>query len=144
MISPSQRPVSDNTQHSQQTNIHASGGIRTHNLSRRAAKDLRPRPRGHWDRLWLLLLPYIRPLDVNGRYLSIKAASSQEKSFLYLMIRRQVHCRAGMIVVVWMEFCPFRDINSYFAVMLMLDLLWLLYTLGIWWAVIWYFERKCV
>ena len=27
------------------------GGIRTHNLSRRAAADLRLRPRGHWDRL---------------------------------------------------------------------------------------------
>jgi len=27
------------------------GGIRTHNLSRRAAADLLLRPRGHWDRL---------------------------------------------------------------------------------------------
>jgi len=26
------------------------GGIRTHDLSRRAAADLRLRPRGHWDR----------------------------------------------------------------------------------------------
>jgi len=34
VISSSQRPLSDNTQHSQQTNIHASGGIRTHDLSR--------------------------------------------------------------------------------------------------------------
>ena len=50
MISPSQRPLPDNTQHPQQTNIHAPGGIRTHNLSRRAAEDLRLRPRGHWDR----------------------------------------------------------------------------------------------
>ena len=32
---------------SQQTNIHAPDGIRTHNLSRRAAADLRLRPRGH-------------------------------------------------------------------------------------------------
>ena len=32
------------------------GGIRTHNLSRRAAKDLRLRPRGHWDRLTGLLI----------------------------------------------------------------------------------------
>ena len=31
-------------------NIHAPGGIRTHNPSRRAAVDLRLRPRGHWDR----------------------------------------------------------------------------------------------
>jgi len=39
VISSSQRPLPDNTQHSQQTNIDASGGIRTHNLSRRAALD---------------------------------------------------------------------------------------------------------
>ena len=50
MISPSQRPLPDNAQHSQQKNIHALGGIRTYDLSRRAAKDLRLRPRGHWDR----------------------------------------------------------------------------------------------
>ena len=32
------------------SNIHAPGGIRTHNLSRRATEDLRLRPHGHWDR----------------------------------------------------------------------------------------------
>ena len=51
VINPSQRPLPDNTQHSQQTNIHAPGRIRTHNLSRRAVVDLCLRPRGHWDRL---------------------------------------------------------------------------------------------
>ena len=50
MISPSQRLLPDNTQHSQQTNIHAPGGIQTHDLSRRAAADLRLRPRGYWNR----------------------------------------------------------------------------------------------
>jgi len=50
MISPWQRPLPDNTQHSQQTNVHTRGRIRTHNLSRRAAVDLRLRPRGCWDR----------------------------------------------------------------------------------------------
>ena len=50
MISSSQRPLPNNTRHSQQTNIHAPGGIRTHGLSRLAAADLRRRPRGHWDR----------------------------------------------------------------------------------------------
>jgi len=50
VISSSQRPLPDNTQQSQQTDIHAPGGIRTHNLSRRAAADLRLRWRGHWDR----------------------------------------------------------------------------------------------
>ena len=37
VISSSQRPLPDNTRHSQQTNIHAPGGIRTHDLSRWAA-----------------------------------------------------------------------------------------------------------
>jgi hypothetical protein len=51
MISSSQRPLPNNTHHSQQTVIHATGGIRTHNLSRLAAADLHHRPRGHWERL---------------------------------------------------------------------------------------------
>ena len=50
VISSSQRPLPDNTRHSQQTNIHALGGIRTHDISRRAAADLRLRRRGQWDR----------------------------------------------------------------------------------------------
>jgi len=50
VISSSQRPLPDNTRQSQQTNIHSPGGIRTQNLSRRAAADLRLRLRGHWDR----------------------------------------------------------------------------------------------
>jgi hypothetical protein len=39
-----------NTHNRQTDNIHAPGGIRNHNLSRRAAEDLRLRPRSHWDR----------------------------------------------------------------------------------------------
>jgi hypothetical protein len=50
MISPSQRPLPDNTQHSQQTNIHDPGGIRTHNPCKRAAEELRIRLRHHWER----------------------------------------------------------------------------------------------
>jgi hypothetical protein len=37
VISSSQRPLPDNTRHSQKTNIHATGGIRTQDVSRRAA-----------------------------------------------------------------------------------------------------------
>ena len=44
MINPTQRPLPDNTQHSQQTNIRAPGGIRTYNLSRQATAVLRLRP----------------------------------------------------------------------------------------------------
>jgi hypothetical protein len=50
VISPSQRSQPENTQHTQQTNIHATGGIRTHDRRRRAAVDLRLRSRGRWDR----------------------------------------------------------------------------------------------
>jgi len=49
--SPSQRPLPDNTQHSQQTHIHIPGGTRNHNLSRQASADLRLRTRGHYERL---------------------------------------------------------------------------------------------
>jgi hypothetical protein len=49
MISSSQRHLPDNTKHSQQTNIHAPGGIRTCELSRRAAADLRLWPRCYWE-----------------------------------------------------------------------------------------------
>ena len=38
------------THNTHNTNIHALGGIRTHDLSSRAAEDLRLRPHGHWDR----------------------------------------------------------------------------------------------
>jgi hypothetical protein len=53
VVSSSQTPLPDNTQ---QTNIHAPGGIRTHDHSRRAAADLCLRPRGRWVRQYLLLL----------------------------------------------------------------------------------------
>ena len=39
----------DNTQHSQETDIYAPGGISTHDPSKRATADPRLRPHGHWD-----------------------------------------------------------------------------------------------
>ena len=55
VIRSSQRPLPDNTKHSQQTNIHYSGGIRNHNLSRRLAGNPDLRPRGRWKRLIKIL-----------------------------------------------------------------------------------------
>jgi len=45
------RPLADNTQHSQGTDIHVPGGIRSRIPSKRAAVNPCLRPRGHWDRL---------------------------------------------------------------------------------------------
>jgi hypothetical protein len=45
------RPLPDNTQHSQQTDIHGPGGIQTRNPRKRAASEPRLRRRGHRDRL---------------------------------------------------------------------------------------------
>jgi len=50
VISPSQRPLPDNTQHSTQTDIHALVGIQIRTSNKPAAADPRQRPRGHWDR----------------------------------------------------------------------------------------------
>jgi hypothetical protein len=48
-ISPSNRTLPDNTQHSQETDIHAPGGIRTQNPSKRAVADPRLILHWHWD-----------------------------------------------------------------------------------------------
>jgi len=44
-----QRPLPDNTQHTQKTDSHASGGIRTHNPGKRATADPRFTRSSPWD-----------------------------------------------------------------------------------------------
>jgi hypothetical protein len=46
-----QIPLPDNTQHLQQTDIHAPVGFKP------AVADPRPRPRGRWDRFSIAILP---------------------------------------------------------------------------------------
>jgi len=48
VIRPMKGPL-PNIQHSQQTDIHANGGIRTSTMSIKTATDQCLRPRGHWD-----------------------------------------------------------------------------------------------
>ena len=62
VLNPQQRFLPGNRQHSQQTHILALGVIRTHNLSRRAAVDLRLRPRSYCDRYTLLMTTNCRLL----------------------------------------------------------------------------------
>jgi hypothetical protein len=82
VIGSSQRPLPDNKQHSQQTDIHASGGIWTHDLSRRAAADLRLRPHGHWDRQ----IPHLPPhftLSFRITLWSMRLANSKRQPCFY-------------------------------------------------------------
>ena len=50
VISPTQRSLPNNIQHSQQTHRYAPDGTQTGNPSKRTAADPRLRLRGHWDR----------------------------------------------------------------------------------------------
>jgi len=67
-MGPSQRPLPDNTQHSQETNIYAPGGIRARNPSKRVAADRSRRPRSQRDRPDLESSD-INPLSVHRRRL---------------------------------------------------------------------------
>jgi len=51
VIGPSQRPLTDNTQHTQETDIHASGGIRTRVPSKQEVADPPVITHCHRDRL---------------------------------------------------------------------------------------------
>ena len=50
LLQTSDQLVADTTQHLQQVDIHASGGIRTHNATKRSVADPRLRQLCHWDR----------------------------------------------------------------------------------------------
>jgi hypothetical protein len=50
VIGSKHRPLPDNIQHSQETDIHASGEIRTCNPNKQAAVDPLLKPRDHWNR----------------------------------------------------------------------------------------------
>ena len=54
-------PLPDNTQHSHETDINASGWVRTRNPNPRGAADSRLRPRGHWDRIHKYYYLQIQP-----------------------------------------------------------------------------------
>jgi hypothetical protein len=54
------------------TDIHGTGEIGTHNLNRRAAADLRLRPRGHWDRLQTLMVTINFPFTYEHIYVCNK------------------------------------------------------------------------
>jgi hypothetical protein len=62
-LGPTQRPLPENTQRSQEANIHVLGGVRTHNASKRAVAD----SHGHWNRpsihyvrnIWVIMISLV-------------------------------------------------------------------------------------
>jgi hypothetical protein len=79
---PSQRPLPNNTQHSQETDIHTPGGIRTHDPSKRAAEDPRLRPHSHWDRPL-----HSTPLQINSHFIFNSCRHHSVCVFLLLLLR---------------------------------------------------------
>jgi hypothetical protein len=73
VISSSQRTLPDNTQQSQETDIYAPCGIRTHIVSRRAAADLRLRLCGKWN---CHHCPYCSKFLSINYFLSLKCESA--------------------------------------------------------------------
>ena len=64
------------THNTHNRNIHAPGWIRTHNLNRRAAADLRLRPCGHWEQYfdfyWCLKTSNFSPYGVQYKIIHLK------------------------------------------------------------------------
>jgi hypothetical protein len=79
-MSPSQRPLPNNTQHSQETNIYAPGGIRTRNPSKRATADPRLRPRAATCVSTLLLI-IVKNNYLHMRFLQYSVTNTDEKIF---------------------------------------------------------------
>jgi len=75
VISRKQRPLPDKTQHCQETDTHAHGGIRIHNPSKLAALFSRLRPRGHWDK---------RRNTLNWKIRYAKRGEFQPQKFIFI------------------------------------------------------------
>jgi hypothetical protein len=61
LLWPRDLPIAEisTSQQSQETNVQASGGIRTRNPSNRLAADARHRPRGHWGAAFLKSFEFV-------------------------------------------------------------------------------------
>ena len=106
---PDQRPLPNNTPHTHQTNIIASGENRTRNPIKQAIADPRLRPRGHLDRQEVLQLRYMN--EDNSEEISLilpladKSALS-ETSVLFM--QPPDFCKLQVIFQqnIWQTFWP--------------------------------------
>jgi len=79
------------------------GGIRTHNLSKRAVVDRRLRPRGHWDRRLNILLYHIENylLWLLQSHVPHGIASGQIPAHIFLL-----QVGRGITFVAWIRIVP--------------------------------------
>jgi hypothetical protein len=84
-------------QHPQQTNIHAPGGIRTHDRSRRAAVDLRLRLRGQW----------VRPVVMNNTTNYQNDFKLEDQLSRYFSVTKRGNVKWGKIIPI----IYYRNIN---------------------------------
>jgi hypothetical protein len=89
VISPTQKTVPKNTQHSRKTDSHAPGEILTRNPSKQAVTDPCLSTRGHWDR---------RPISI---------------SLLIIKLRSHVWCVCQCTNIVY---CTNRQVNECYTV----------------------------
>jgi hypothetical protein len=110
VIDPSQKPLLGNTQHSQETDIHASGGIRTRYSSYRAAVDPRLRPRGHRNRqLWVnAYFSYNceRESTKDANIHMCNAVRSQRKEVVWMNSTMTVEASSSLPTAVRAPWCP--------------------------------------
>jgi len=91
VISPSPRPLPDSTQHSQEADIYASGGIRTRNPSKRAAAYIRLTPRDHRYQLWRCVDTLKKPRTQSGSSRIWHISRGKPMSMIGLYICRKQH-----------------------------------------------------
>ena len=98
--------------HNRKTSMLPGGGIRTHNLSKGAAADLRLRPRGPWDRLYEAWTPDIVPVQ-QKQSTSARCTVQQDLNVpKSAYVLREEHCRSSAhkeTKTFWRLLLFFRD-----------------------------------
>jgi len=103
VVSWTQKYLPENTQHSQETGTHAPSGVRTRNANKRAAADLRLRPRGQWDRPISVHYSYHYGLtfSLSGSTVNCSAVARVHRSSINLGSASKFQARERRHEVIW-------------------------------------------
>jgi hypothetical protein len=121
-----QRPsFTDNTQHSQQGNIHARGGIRNLDSSKQTAADPNLRLRGHCDRRCPVLLANIflhinfsLGISVKQQSISAFSTSPRNQGVKMSLLQAAIHYK-----IYWKTTVPISVLRKEFTLALLGDIL---------------------